>query len=246
MIKTILVEDESMSLDYLKKMVLLHCPDIQIVGSAQSGKIAIQLIEELRPDLIFLDIELPDMDGFQLLQTLKKVNFEVIFVTAFSQYALRAFEYFALGYLLKPIEAERLKAAVEVAAKRTQKPDINHSIELMLQMVQSQQPKTIPLPTMTGFEIVEARDITHCESEGNYTIFHFEQRKSVTVSRQLGTYEKILPTNYFFRIHAKYIINKNFVTKYSKGLGGSVTLRSGVELPVSANRKNEFLEHFSR
>lgn len=245
MIKTILVEDEKPASKYLQSLLEKYTPELDIVGVAENAETALMMINSLKPQLVFLDIELPDYNGFILLEKCKPIQFEVIFTTAFSQYAIKAFEYFALGYIIKPVEVEQLLNTVKIATERLKQQNMQVQIEYMLQMVQSQsQPQSIPLPTQTGFELVKVNDIVYCKAEGNYTIFYFQDKSNIVVSKQLGIYEKMLSPKDFIRIHNKYIINIAFVSKYIKGTGGTVIMRTGDELSVSANRKNDFLERF--
>lgn len=246
MTKVLIVEDEKPACDYLKKLIRQISPDVEITASTDDAETARRLIGEIRPDIVFLDIELPGKNGFTLLEECRPLSFEVIFTTAFTDYALRAFEYFALGYLLKPVEAGQLKRTLDRAIERSDKRKMDEKIELMLRMVQTRDEpqKTLPLPTRNGFELVQTDQIVYCQSDGNYTVFYLNDRRSIMVSKQLGIYEKILPATSFARIHSQYIVNLSHVMKYSKGTGGSVTLVTGRELPVSANRKQEFMERF--
>lgn len=244
--KILIVEDEISAREYLKKLIRQSYPEITAIATAEDAETAKGLITETQPDIVFLDIELPGKNGFTLLEECKPVHFEVIFTTAFADYATRAFEYFALGYMLKPLEVGLLKKNLDKAMQRLDGQKMNEKIEMMLRMVQTrdERQKTIPLPTQHGFELVQTEQIVYCRSEGNYTIFYLKDKRSVMVSRQLGVYEKMLPVQGFIRIHSQYIVNTFYVIKYAKGSGGSVTLSTGEELPVSANRKQEFIERF--
>jgi two-component system, LytTR family, response regulator len=246
MIKALIVEDEQPSLNHLKLMIENSFQQIRIVGTANDVTTARELLLSEEPEMVFLDIELPEHSGFSLLEG-GSSNFEVIFTTAFSSYAVKAFEYFALGYLVKPIDPVQLKRTVNTALERIEQREVNNRIEMMLQMVRTQNDlhKAIPLPTGNGFEIVHSDRIIYCQSEGNYTLFHLNDKRNILVCKQLGMYEKLLPKQAFIRIHSQYIINTAFVTKYSKGSGGLVTLNSGDELPVSATRKQDFMDRFT-
>jgi two-component system LytT family response regulator len=228
-------------------MIQRTFPEIHIIGAVSDVVAARELLISAKPEIVFLDIELPEHSGFSLLEQNDQQHFEVIFTTAFSSYAVKAFEYFALGYLVKPIDLVQLKRVVHIAIERLAEVEVNGRIEMMLEMVRTQNDmhKAIPLPTSNGFEIVHSDRIMYCNSEGNYTLFHLNDKRNILVCKQLGMYEKLLPKQAFVRIHSQYIINTAFVTKYSKGSGGLVTLNGGVELPVSANRKHEFMERFT-
>ena len=244
--KILIVEDEKPARIYLEKLIRKSYPDLEITAIAEDAETAKKYITEIRPDIVFLDIELPGKNGFTLLEECKPIPFEVIFTTAFADYAVRAFEYFALGYMVKPVEAVQLKKNLDRAIQRLDNRKMDEKMEMMLRMVQTrdEQRKTIPLPTRNGFELVQTEHIVYCRSEGNYTVFYLKDNRSIMVSKQLGIYEKILPGQMFVRIHSQYIVNLSYVMKYSKGSGGSITLGTGGELPVSANRKQEFMERF--
>lgn len=246
--KLLIVEDEKPARDYLKKLIRQLYPEIENVSVAEDAETALACIAETRPDIVFLDIELPGKNGFTLLEECRPIPFEVIFTTAFTDYAVRAFEYFALGYMVKPVDTGQLKQNLDRAIQRMDNRKMNEKIEMMLRMVQTrdEQRKTLPLPTQQGFELVQTEQIMYCKSEGNYTTFYLKDKRSIMVSKQLGVYEKILPLQMFVRVHSQYIINLAYVVKYAKGTGGSVTLSTGMELPVSANRKQEFLDRFMR
>ena len=247
MIQALIVEDEQPSLEHLKLLLHRSFPEIKIIAAVNDVVKARELLIACKPEIVFLDIELPEHSGFSLLDQSEPHSFEVIFTTAFSSYAVKAFEYFALGYLVKPIDPLKLKNVVHTALERIEQRQVNGRIDMMLQMVRTQNElhKAIPLPTSNGFEIVHSDHIMYCQSEGNYTLFHLNDKRNILVCKQLGMYEKLLPRQAFIRIHAQYIINTSFVTKYSKGSGGLVTLNGMVELPVSANRKHEFMERFT-
>jgi two-component system LytT family response regulator len=247
MIKALIVEDEQPSMEHLKLMLGRLFPEIEVIGTANDVITAKELLLSTKPQLVFLDIELPENSGFSLLEQPELHPFEVIITTAFSSYAIKAFEYFALGYLVKPIDSVQLKNVVNTALERIDQKEVNGRIEMMLQMVRNQNEihKAIPLPTGNGFEIVHSDSIMYCQSEGNYTLFHLNDKRNILVCKQLGMYEKLLPKQAFIRIHSQYIINTAFVTKYNKGSGGLVTLNGMIELPVSANRKNDFIGRFS-
>jgi two-component system LytT family response regulator len=247
MIKALIVEDELLSLEHLKMLLQRSFPEITIIGAAHDIATAKELLVSTRPEIVFLDIELPEHSGFSLLEQTEPPNFEVIFTTAFSSYAVKAFDYFAMGYLVKPIDLTQLKRVVCTALERIEQREVNVRIEMMLHMVRTQNDlhKAIPLPTSNGFEIVHSDRIIYCQSDGNYTLFHINDKRNILVCKQLGIYEKLLPKHAFMRIHSQYIINTAFVTKYCKGSGGLVTLNDEVELPVSANKKHEFMERFT-
>jgi two-component system LytT family response regulator len=211
------------------------------------AKNGLLLIDELQPQLVFLDVEMPHMNGFDLLKKLEPVNFETIFVTAYSHYAVEAFEHHATGYITKPINTEKLVAAVNTAIKRIEEKNINRNLfSILEQNTRQAAPDKIPLSTSNGLIFVKLADILYCESSGNYTIFYLCSDKKIMVSRQLGEYEKLLPETNFTRIHDKYIINLSYIKEYIKGSGGDVVLENGKELPVASRRKEDFMSRFEK
>lgn len=228
-------------------MLQLHCPAVQVLATDTEAKNGLLLIEELQPQLVFLDVEMPHLNGFDMLKKLEPVNFETIFVTAYSHYAVEAFEHHATGYITKPINSDKLVAAVNTAGKRIEEKNINKNLFSLLEKnTQPAAPDKIPLSTSNGLVFVKLAEILYCESSGNYTSFYLLNDKKVMVSRQLGEYEKLLPEINFTRIHDKYIINLSFIKEYVKGSGGDVVLENGKELPVASRRKEEFLARFEK
>jgi two-component system, LytTR family, response regulator len=247
MITCVIIDDEAKNIKLLQNMLQIHCPFVKILATDTSAKNGLLLIEELQPQLVFLDIEMPHLNGFDLLKKLEPVNFEVIFVTAFSNYAVEAFEHRATGYVTKPINAEKLVAAVNTASKRIEEKNINKNLfSLLEQNTRQTAPDKIPLSTSNGLVFVKLADIMYCESSGNYTNFYLSDHKKIMVCRQLGEYEKLLSETSFIRIHDKYIIQLAYIKEYIKGSGGSIVLENGQEIPVATRRKEEFLARFEK
>ncbi|HYC40448.1 MAG TPA: LytTR family DNA-binding domain-containing protein [Chitinophagaceae bacterium] len=243
----VILDDEARNVELLEKMLVLHCPQLTLVGKDTDAKKGIRMIRELNPHLVFLDIEMPQLNGFEALKQLEPVNFEVIFVTAYGKYALQAFEHQVAGYVTKPINTEKLVAAVQMALQRLEQKAITKNLfSLLEQSGKSATPDKIPLSTTNGLVFVKIGDIVYCESSGNYTHFYLRDHKRIVVSRQLGEYEKLLPENNFIRIHDKYIINLHYIREYIKGSGGEVVLEDGKELPVATRRKEDFLARFEK
>ncbi len=247
MISCIIIDDEAKNIKLLQNMLQLYCPSVNVLATDTEAKNGLLLIDELQPQLVFLDVEMPHLNGFDLLKKLEPVNFETIFVTAYSHYAVEAFEHHATGYITKPINAEKLIAAVNTATKRIEEKNINKNLFSLLEKnTQAAAPDKIPLSTSNGLVFVKLAEILYCESSGNYTNFYLFNDKKIMVSRQLGEYEKLLPEASFTRIHDKYIINLSFIKEYIKGSGGDVVLENGKELPVASRRKEEFLARFEK
>jgi two-component system LytT family response regulator len=246
-ISTIIIDDEPKNIKLLQQMLAVHCQQVEVMAAESDAKKGLLLIEEIKPQLIFLDVEMPHLNGFDLLKKLEPVSFEVIFVTAYSHYAVEAFEHHATGYITKPINTEKLIAAVNKSAKRIEEKNINKNLfSLLEQNTRQSAPDKIPLSTANGLMFVKIADVMYCESSGNYTYFYMNDNKKIVVSRQLGEYEKLLPENNFTRIHDKYIINLAYIKEYIKGSGGEVVLENGKEIPVATRRKEDFLARFEK
>ncbi len=253
MISCVIIDDEAKNIKLLQNMLNMYCPAVKVLATDTEAKNGLLLIDELQPQLVFLDVEMPHLNGFDLLKKLEPVNFETIFVTAYSHYAVEAFEHHATGYITKPINTEKLIAAVNTATKRIEEKSINKNLFSLLEKnTRAAEPDKIPLSTSNGLIFVKLADILYCESSGNYTTFFLcndaqqSEAKKIMVSRQLGEYEKLLPETNFTRIHDKYIINLSFIKEYIKGSGGDVVLENGKELPVASRRKEEFLARFEK
>lgn len=244
MLKAILVDDEDSSLSSLREKLLRHCPEVSIIAACDSAQAAIGRIDELEPDIVFLDIEMPVMNGFLMLQQLSFKDFELIFTTAYDHYAIKAIRFSALDYLMKPIEIEELKMAVSRAAdKKTQKKPAQQ-LELLLEHVLPKKAVTqrIAIPTSEGLQFLRLNEIIYLEANVNYTFFYVANGQKYIVSRTLKDFEEMLPVDTFVRIHNSYIINKDFAEKYIRGDGGQVVLTNGAILDVAKRKKAEFLK----
>ena len=247
MIQSIIIDDEANNSKLLQNMLAMYCPQVQVIASTTDAKAGIKLINEYQPQLVFLDVEMPQFNGFDLLKELEPVHFETIFVTAYSHYAIAAFEHHASGYITKPVNSDKLIAAVITAIKRIEEKNINKNLFSLLEQNSRQSaPDKIPLSTSNGLIFVKLSDIMYCESSGNYTNFFLVDDKKIMVSRQLGEYEKLLPDSHFIRIHDKYIIQLSYIKEYIKGSGGEVVLENGKEIPVATRRKEELLARFEK
>ncbi len=244
MLNAILVDDEKSSLNSLRQKILQHCPQVNIVGVFDEPAQALEAIDEIEPDLVFLDIEMPVMNGFTLLQKLQYKNFELIFVTAYDHYAIKAIRFSALDYLVKPVEVSDLTTAVSRAVEKRNAALPNSQLDLLLEnmLAKKRQFKRIAIPTAQGLQFIRVDDIIYLEASVNYTRFFLNGNLKHTVSKTLKEFEEMLPEEIFLRIHNSYIINKNCVEKYIRGEGGQVVLSNAVILEVSKRRKAEFLK----
>ena len=243
MIKTIIIDDERHSCDALKMLLDKCCPHIHVTAICHSGADGINKVADLNPDLIFLDIEMPYMNGFQMLEQLPTIRFEIIFTTSYDQYAITAFKFSALDYLLKPVDREELEKAIQKVSKKIHTP-ISQQLEILLQKIN--QPamtvQRIALPTMQGLEFVAVESIISCSSSNNYTEFFLKDKKKLLVSRTLKEVEDMLADHSFLRVHNSHIVNLNAITRYVKGEGGYLVMADGSTVDVSRSRKELLMQ----
>ncbi len=245
MIRVAVIDDEPHIRDGLLKLLEKHCPNVLIAGMAGSVREGKELIRKQHPDLVLLDIRLDDGTGFDLLKRLDPVDFKVIFITAYEQYAVRAFKFSALDYILKPVDPDDLKEAVKRAEQILQ-----HDLRIRLaalenNLLQGNIPhKKLVLKTAENVFIIEIPKISFCESDGSYTIIHLEDGKQILVSKNLKEYDDMLNDQGFYRIHKSYLINLSFVERFEKGEGGFVVLKNEVKIPVASRKREQLMELF--
>lgn len=239
----VIIDDESSSRSGLRAKLSEHCPEITIVAEGGDGEEGMRIIEEYKPEIVFLDIEMPWVNGFTMLQRLDKQFFEVIFVTAYDHYAIKAIKFSALDYLVKPVEVDDLKVAVSKAIQKTTKDKENQRLEVLLQNLNTHkdQCQRIAIPSMQGMQFIRIVDIIYLEACSNYTIIYVTSGNKLTVSRTMKEFEDMLPAPSFVRIHHSYMINCSGVERYLRGKGGQVVMKNNVILDVSKRKKTEFL-----
>jgi two-component system, LytTR family, response regulator len=238
--KALLVDDESKSRTALRSFLSKYCPTIEIVGEAEGVKSGLKSIEKCTPDVVFLDIEMNDGTGFDLIEQLPKINLEIIFVTAFNQYAIKAFRYSAIDYLLKPVNPEELIQAVAKLSDESRISEIEQKLEALMSNKTSIQ--KLAIPSMEGIRLEEVSNIRYCESDNYYTHIHLNSGENLLVSRTLKEYDTILSEEGFFRIHQKYLVKVSEIKTYSKSDGGFVTLNDGTHLTVSRRKKEDLMK----
>jgi two-component system, LytTR family, response regulator len=244
MIRTIIIDDEPRGINSLKKMIEVNCPELQIVAECQDAIQALESIKLQDPQLIFLDIAMPGKSGLDILNELKEIWFEIIFVSAHSQYSIRAFKFSAVDYLLKPVDETLLIQAVHRAATRIESHAVSGNIDALfynLQKIHKPADMKLCITSLKGFQVIQLSDILYCEGVSSYTIFHMMNGQQFTASRSIVDYELLLEDNFFCRIHKSYIINLTHVLEYKKGEGGFVRLTNGKEVEVSRRKKEIFL-----
>ncbi|WP_299337374.1 LytTR family DNA-binding domain-containing protein [uncultured Psychroserpens sp.] len=241
-LRSIIVEDEETSRAILKNYLNKYCPNVEVLGEASNIEEALVLIRNNELDLVFLDVEMPYGNAFDLLEKVGDIDFETIFVTAYNHYAIDALNAHASYYLMKPISIDELIKAVDYVTEIKTKEDALQDQVLV--------PKTntvngkITIPQQDGFEILETADILYCKADDNYTEIYLNNNKKKLVSKTLKYFEEALRDSSFARVHKSYLVNVNEVRKYVKGKGGSVILSNGKEVMVSASKKSDLLSYF--
>ncbi|MEH6764888.1 MAG: LytTR family DNA-binding domain-containing protein [Aequorivita antarctica] len=243
-LKAIIVDDEKHSRETLNNLVIEFCEDVEVLTTASNIEDAVLAIKTLKPDLLFLDIELQTGTGFDILEQLNEVNFEVIFTTAFEQYALKAVKFSSLDYLLKPIDLDELQKAVEKAKKIKDRNIYSRQLETLIHNLKQQQPinNKICLATADGYEFINVEEIMYCKAEGSYTSFKLINGINLLVSKHLKEYENLLTDQYFMRVHNSYLINLNEVKKYVKADGGYILMNNGEPVSISRSKKDDFFK----
>ncbi|WP_161596911.1 LytR/AlgR family response regulator transcription factor [Chitinophaga vietnamensis] len=244
MLTAIIIDDEKKGRIALREKLLNYCPEVMLTGEAVDGAGGLQLIKEQQPDIVFLDIEMPRMDGFEMLNQLPHKKFSLIFTTAYDQYAIKAIKYAAFDYLLKPIDIEELRSAVKRINEQSQ-DTTEKKLEALQQNLQAKPHLSkIAIPTLEGLLFFNTTDIIHLEARSNYTYIYFANCPGLLASRTLKDFEELLPTDTFFRTHHSHIINLNYIKRYIKGDGGQIEMQDGSCVMVSRRKKEEFLKTF--
>lgn len=248
MLKVLIVDDEEHVRGMIVNILQSFCSDLEIIGQADSVAGAILIIKELNPDLVLLDIKLPDGSGFEVLQAFSKVAFSVIFVTAFEEYAVKAFKCSALDYILKPVNIDELVEAVEKARESIANKSLGKKISTFLDNLNNSsiEEKKIVLKTQESIYIVKVNTIIRCESFHNYTEFYITGTKKLVVSRTLKEFENLLSEFGFFRVHQSHLVNINYISRFEKTDGGYLVLTDGAHVPVAKRKKEELLLLFEK
>lgn len=239
--KTVIVDDRNSIREFITQL-LSNMDDIEVVGEAENVENAISVINTKKPDLILLDIQLPDGNGFEILEGLTYTDYRVIFVTSHEEFALKAFKYSALDYVVKPIDPEVFYASIEKAKSHFSAGDQQLKIQSLIENLTSNKTtKKLVLNTQETVHVVNSEEITRCESDGSYTLVYFQERK-IMISRKLKDFEEMLSGLSFYRSHRSHLINLNFVDRYEKKDGGYIIMKDNTSVPLSAAKKEEFFE----
>ena len=248
MIKAVIIDDEVHCLDTLSMLLDDYCKDVQVMDRCLSASEAMISIKKNQPDLIFLDIEMPVMNGFDLLMQFDNISFSVIFTTSYNQYAIKAIRFSALDYLLKPVDPKELVAAISKIQVQHHKPGIEQ-FEMMVDYMQQKKNgfQNIAVPTLEGFEMIPAVELVRCEAENNYTHLFLKSGKKITACRTLKEMEEHLKEfSFFLRVHHSYLVNLNEIAKYIRGEGGYLVMNDGATVNVSRSRKDSLIQVFER
>src|ERR1017187_7122472 len=234
MLKAIIVEDEVPNARLLKNLLTKYCPEIELLGICDTVKSSIEEIPVLLPDLVFMDVLLADGNAFDILTRLEKINFQIIFTSAYNDFAVKAIKFSALDYIIKPVSINELKEAVKKAVDKTKSNDESKQFDTLLQNVNAKNGKLykIALPSMEGHIFTDLDTIIRCEADGSYTNFFLVSKQKILVSKPIKDYDNLLSENNFFRVHNSHLININHVQKYVKGSGGYVVMDDGSMVEV--------------
>jgi two-component system, LytTR family, response regulator len=241
MIQCNIIDDEPQNITVLKELLKQHCPGVIVTGEAMNAAEAIQVIRKTQPQLVFMDVEMPETNAFGLLNQLMSINFETIFVTAFETYAFQAFKYSAIDYLLKPIDIEDLTTAVEKAVTRIREKNTSRKPDFFQNQLPGYTFSKIALSTADGLAFYSITDIICCTAKGGYTEVDFVNDKSLVTAGTLKEFEEMLPVDVFCRVHNSYLVNLNYIRKYFRGKGGYIEMTNGKTIEVSQRKKDEFL-----
>jgi two-component system LytT family response regulator len=249
MTKAVIIDDEVNSCEMLEWQLKEFCPEIEIIGIFSSPEVALQEIPKLKPEVVFLDIEMPKINGFELLTKIGNIDFEIIFTTAYDQYAIKAMKYSAIDYLLKPIEKEELQNAIErvkTKSARTSNEQINFLLDQIEVLKSKKKLRRIAVSTSDSFTFLDLDEIVCCESESNYTYVHLTGGDKILISKTLKLIEDILDKDYFLRVSQSYLVNLNHVKKFVREDGGYLLMSNRMAITVSKNKKDDLFDHFSR
>lgn len=246
MIKAVIIDDEQHCIDRVEHLLLPYKNVISLIGKFTTVESGIEGVKNLNPDVIFLDVQIHDQTGFDILKALDHYPFEVIFTTAFETYAVQAFKFSAIDYLLKPIETDDFKLAIDKLSQKIEAKDFSQKVDHLLSNVSKNDlQKRISIPTVDGLEFIKVSDIIRCEANVNYTTIFSRNKQKLMVSKTLKHFEMLFCDCNFFRVHNSHLINLDYIKKYTKGKGGYITMIDGTNIEVSIRRKDAFLKLFN-
>lgn len=246
-LKTIIVDDEKDALNFIESIIKDYCPQLEVVGTADSAKKGIKIINEKKPDLVFLDVEMPRGSGFDLLSSIPDKSFDVIFVTAFNHYAVKAIKFSAVDYILKPINiSEFIQAINKVMKKRELSQNQAPGYMALLENINTRIPKKLAIPTSDGMEYLNTEEIIRIEAEGSYCRFYLTDGRKFLVSKNLKKYQELLTENNFFRAHNSHLVNLYLVKKFIRHDEGLAEMVDGAKIPIARGKRELFLSQMSK
>lgn len=247
MLTAIIIDDEINGRIALKQKLKDYCPSVNVLAEAENGRVGMDMIQKNNPQLVFLDIEMPEMDGFEMLIHIPEKKFHLVFTTAYDHYAIKAIKYAAFDYLLKPIDIDELKMTIERLSNQPVPNLTNKKLETLEQNLLTKPfLNKIAIPTLEGLLFFDISHIVHLEAQSNYTMIYFDDHSKLMASRTLKEFEEILPSDIFFRPHNSHIINLQYIKRYLRGDGGQVEMKNGTYILVSRRKKEEFLKVIGR
>lgn len=241
--KVLIIDDEKPTRTFIRKMLESFDLNLSVYTDGENVASGIEAIEDIQPDIVLLDIQMPDGNGFDVLKNVKFKQFEVIFITAFQEFAVQAIKFSALDYILKPIDAEELHTAMTNALQVVEHKKDDSQFQALQHNIQPQHKRKLVLKTQESIFVIEIDDIVHCEADKNYTFFYLNDGKKILVSKTLKDYDTMLSGFSFFRVHQSHLINLNYVERYDKHDGGSVILKDGSSIPLSPAKKEQFFKN---
>ncbi len=247
-LKTIIIDDEQNAVDFISSVISEYCPELEVAGKAFDVDEGVQRILEIKPDLVFLDVEMPNGTGFDLLTHFPEKDFDVVFITAFNHYAIKAIKFSAVDYILKPVNiSEFIEAVKKVIQKRVNASShSNENLKVLIENLKSSTPSRLAIPTADGMEYLNPREIIRIEADRSYSWFYLTGDRKILVSKNLKEFQDLLGDRNFFRAHNSFLINLKYVKKFVRKEGGYIEMQDGAQIPVSRNRKDLFLIHMSR
>jgi two-component system, LytTR family, response regulator len=248
LLKAVLIDDEVECLDVLQIILQRHCPQVEVVARASNGLQGLKAILTHEPDIVFLDIEMPRLDGFQMLEALETIDFTLVFTTAYDRFALRAFKFSAFDYLLKPIdEAEIVSIIQKIEKHPTTQTDRLSLLKEQYHTDENSAPQRIALPHSKGYQLTDIQSIISCESDGNYTKIYLNNGSKTIVIKPISMLDELLTESagaVFFRIHRQHLVNLKYIKNYINTEGGQIEMQDGRLLPIARNRRDDFLDYF--
>ncbi|PHN05528.1 LytR/AlgR family response regulator transcription factor [Flavilitoribacter nigricans] len=241
MIRVVIVDDEQATRNLLKQLFKDYFPDVQLIGEADDVASGVELLKKETPDLLLLDIQMPDGSGFDLLNQFRNPGFQLIFVTAFDKFALKAFDYNAIDYLLKPLDPKSLRKAIDKIHRNSDRA-LEPRLKGMMDMLETRQTQRIALSSAEGYAFYSLEEIVRLESSGGYTTFFVADGQRTTVAKTIKDYEELLPEDMFFRVHQSHIVALQYVRKFLKAENGQALMSDGCKIPVARRKKDKFIE----